>query len=353
VGHSFGPQPLALGPGQGGSLVLSRTSPPLAGIRFPRHHEALHATASRSTPRSGRRPWQLAAHRIEWQLSDGFRAGISEGRATSARLQPLYLIGFIPTSWCNGSSPERAGLDAALRNNVVMSIDATWRVAEGTRVYRRAAAGRHHARSGGPEQVRLSGRVGRRRAPGGSAVTVGRRVDAPQPLVYHVLFGRDYVVRGKRSASHRPGREAHSLRAAWDPRWIGRRSRRDAQRQRRERPQRAVHSGVRRGCSPHTSKASSRRRATSSGVALLARGGVYVASRRGYRWIDDDATHRGKSRCRSEGSRAPQPLTAGAVPLDRTPQSLDERHGGRPAERFTGSRGSEVNALDLTGRGAS
>ena len=81
-GIQFGRNRWHWGPGQEGSLLLSKTSPALTGIAFRAHHQALHADgiALNATLKQSAGE-QLAAHRIEWQLSDGVRAG----RATRPR----------------------------------------------------------------------------------------------------------------------------------------------------------------------------------------------------------------------------------------------------------------------------
>src|SRR5437867_943096 len=97
-GVQFGKNRWHWGPGEEGSLVLSRTSPALTGIAFRARHQALRADgiALNATLEQAAGE-QLAAHRIEWQLTDGFRTGLTEAaRYKASGWQPLYLIGIIP-----------------------------------------------------------------------------------------------------------------------------------------------------------------------------------------------------------------------------------------------------------------
>ena len=196
----FGQSRWHWGPGEEGSLVLSKTGPAITGLAFRAHHHALRADgiALNATleQASGE---QLAAHRIEWQLTDGMRVGITEAaRYQSSGWQPLYLIGIIPYVLVQRlqaqAEPESS---AALRNNVVMSVDAAWRIANGNKIYGEFLIDDLHTRSSNyPNKIAYqlgwegAGWVARRRIVWGGEWTRLSR------YVYTSFFGGDYAVNG-------------------------------------------------------------------------------------------------------------------------------------------------------------
>lgn len=221
-GAQFGRSRWHWGPGEEGSLVLSKTSPPLTGLAFRAHHSALHADgialSATLEPSAGE---QLAAHRIEWQLVDALRLGITEAaRYKAAGWQPLYLIGVIPYVLVQRleSQSEPDSLQA-VRNNVVMSVDAAWRVAEGSRVYGEFLIDDLHARSGKtPNKFGYqfgwegAGAIGR------SRVTWGGEWTRISRYVYTSFFGRDYAVQGQPIGFPTgPDVRRIRLRLGWDP----------------------------------------------------------------------------------------------------------------------------------------
>jgi len=126
------------GPGEEGSLVISKTAPSISALTFRMRIEALRADGMilNSTLKSAS-GMQLAAHRLEWQPLDQLRIGYSEAvRYKAPTWGPLYLVGVIPFSIVQAlqvhDEPESV---TAIRNNVIAGIDAAWRVAPGTRVY--------------------------------------------------------------------------------------------------------------------------------------------------------------------------------------------------------------------------
>ncbi len=221
-GIQFGRNRWHWGPGQEGSLVLSRTSPALMGIVFRAHHQALRADGialnATLAQASGE---QLAAHRIEWQLSDGVRMGITEAaRYKATTWQPLYLIGFIPYVLVQRLEVQgEPDSSAVLRNNVVMSFDAAWRVAEGTKVYGELLLDDIHARSG-KYPNKFAYQFGWEGAGliHGQRVTWGGEWTRVSRFVYTSYFGRSYVVEGK-SIGFPTGPDARRIRvrAGWDP----------------------------------------------------------------------------------------------------------------------------------------
>ncbi len=299
-GIQFGLNRWHWGPGQEASLLLSRTSPPLTGISFRAHHEALHADgiAINATLRAASGE-QLAAHRIEWQLADGFRAGISEAARYKAPIwQPLYLIGFIPYVLVQRlESQSEPDSDAALRNNVVMSVDASWRVAEGTRLYGEFLIDDLHAKS-----ARFPNKFGYQIGWEGAGLLVGQRVTwggewtRLSRFVYTSFFGRDYVLEGK-PIGFPTGPDARRirLRAGWDPSadWtlFAVATHNDKGENNLDEP---FIPGSPRVQSSHFEGVVETTRDLESGVRYWPASGVYVSVSGGYRWIDDDEHVTGK-----------------------------------------------------------
>lgn len=140
----------AWGPGEEGSLLLSRTSAPITGLMLHARLEGLRADAfvlsATVEPGLGE---QLAAHRLEWQPRDGLRLGASEAaRYHAGGWQGVYLAGVIPYAIAqkllDQDHHDPAGL---LRNNVMLSLDGSWRIAEGSRAYGEVLIDDLHARS--------------------------------------------------------------------------------------------------------------------------------------------------------------------------------------------------------------
>jgi hypothetical protein len=221
-GAQFGRSRWHWGPGEEGSLVLSRTSPPITGLAFRAHHSALHADgialSASLEPSAGE---QLAAHRIEWQLVDGLRLGVTEAaRYKSSGWQPLYLIGVIPYVLVQRlemqSEPESLRV---LRNNVVMSFDAAWRVAEGSRVYGEFLIDDLHAATGkSPNKFGYQFGWEGAAAIGRTRVTWGGEWTRISRYVYTSFFGRDYTVQGQPLGFPTgPDVRRIRLRTGWDP----------------------------------------------------------------------------------------------------------------------------------------
>lgn len=126
------------GPGDEGSLVLSKTSPSISAMAFRMRIERLRADGMilNATLRSAS-GMQMAAHRLEWQPRDNLRLGYSEAvRYQGSTWGPLYVVGVIPFSIVQSllvhDEPESV---STLRNNVIAGIDAAWRLAPGSRLY--------------------------------------------------------------------------------------------------------------------------------------------------------------------------------------------------------------------------
>ncbi len=137
-GMQFGRGRWHWGPGEEASLLLSKTSAPIAGLSYQVHLTAFHLdfSALSATLRQSAGE-QLAAHRVEWQPRDALRLGLTEtARYRASSWQPLYAIGAIPYVLVQRllvqDEPDSSG---ALRNNIMLGVDAAWRIASGTRVY--------------------------------------------------------------------------------------------------------------------------------------------------------------------------------------------------------------------------
>lgn len=227
-GMQFGKNHWHWGPGEEGSLVLSKTSPALTGFSIRAHHQALHADGiALNATLAQAAGEQLAAHRIEWQLSDGFRAGITEAaRYHATGWQPLYLIGIIPYVLVQRlQSQDEPDSLRALRNNVVMSFDAAWRVAPGTRLYGELLLDDVHARSAKtPNKFGYQFGWDGAGAIANTRLTWGGEWTRISRYVYTSFFGRDYVVQGQ-PIGFPTGPDVRRVRLHmdWDPspNWTG------------------------------------------------------------------------------------------------------------------------------------
>ena len=221
-GMQFGRNRWHWGPGEEGSLVLSRTSPALTGITFRAHHQALRADGIALNATLGASAGeQLAAHRIEWQLTDGLRLGLSEAaRYKAPGWRALYVIGIIPYVLVQRLEAEsEPDSQVALRNNVVMSIDASWRIADGTRVYGEALLDDLHTNN-----TRTPNKFGYQLGwegaglLGDTRLTWGGEWTRLSRYVYTSFFGRDYVTQGRPIGFPTgPDSRRMRLRFGWDP----------------------------------------------------------------------------------------------------------------------------------------
>jgi hypothetical protein len=137
-GMQFGRSRWHWGPGEEGSLLLSKTAVPITGLAFHARLEPLHADATALSATLGSaRGEQLAAHRLEWQPFDGLRLGLSEAaRYQSAAWQPLYLLSVIPYILVQRlQDQDEPGRLEGNRNNLIIAADVAWRPAPGTRLY--------------------------------------------------------------------------------------------------------------------------------------------------------------------------------------------------------------------------
>jgi hypothetical protein len=199
-GMQFGRGRWHWGPGEEASLLISRTAAPITGLSYQVHLAALHLDASAlSATLQQAAGEQLAAHRLEWQPRDALRLGLTEtARYQASSWQPLYTIGAIPYILVQRllvqDEPDSSG---ALRNNIMLGLDAAWRIAPGTRVYGELLLDDLHARTAdnpnkygwqlGWEGVGTLGAA--RLSWGGECTRLSR-------YVYTSYFGRSYQAQG-------------------------------------------------------------------------------------------------------------------------------------------------------------
>ena len=138
------------GPGEESSLLLSKTAAPLSGLMMHARIEPLRADLFLfdATVHPGRGE-QLAAHRLEWQVRDWARVAISEAaRYRSSGWQGLYVAGVIPYSLVQRLlDQDSRDTPGETRNNVLLSLDASVRIADGSRLYGELLLDDVHARS--------------------------------------------------------------------------------------------------------------------------------------------------------------------------------------------------------------
>jgi hypothetical protein len=210
------------GPGEEGSLVLSGSAPALTGLSLGAHFVkirvdviALNATLDQAAGE------QLAAHRLEWQPIDALRLGATEAaRYRSEVWQPLYLVGAIPyvlvQRFLVQDSPDSSGV---LRNNVLFAFDASWRIADGTRVYGEFLIDDLHARTN-DNPNKLAWQLGWEGAGSfvGQRLTWGGELTRVWRHVYTSFFGREHSTQGE-PLGFPTGPDARRLRlrGAWDP----------------------------------------------------------------------------------------------------------------------------------------
>lgn len=200
-GVSFGRGRWHWGPGQEGSLVLSRTAAPITALAMRGSLESFRLTgAVLNATLAAAAGEQLAAHRVEWEPVDGLRIGGTEAaRYRASGWQWVYAAGIIPYAVAQRllqqDEPDSSG---ALRNNLLVGVDVSWRVAPGARVYGELAVDDLHSEtSANPDKVAWqvgwegAGMVrGRRVAWGGEVTRVWRHV-------YTSFFGRAHEAQSR------------------------------------------------------------------------------------------------------------------------------------------------------------
>ena len=212
------------GPGREASLLLSRSAPAMTGLAFrmriaPLRADAtiLNATLSTSEHR------QLAAHRLEWRPVPALRLGVAEAAVYRGDgWRPIYLLGLVPYSLAQrleaeeSLAPDTTGTG---RNNLMVALDAAWRVADGTRVYGEWLIDDLHARTASVPnkwgmQLGLDGMGDLR----GTRLSWNVEWTRLSRWVYTSFFGAQAAIRGEPLGSVL-GPDSERLRAhlAWDP----------------------------------------------------------------------------------------------------------------------------------------
>ena len=199
-GVQFGRSRWHFGPGDEGSLMLSKTSAALTGLAMHARIEPLRADVfALSATLQAAAGEQLAAHRLEWQPEDGLRIGISEAaRYHASTWQPLYLVGVVPYVLVQRLQvQDEADSSDALRNNIMFGMDAAWRIAPGTRVYGELLLDDVHARtSENPNKYAYQlGWEGAGSAHG-NRLTWGTEYTRVTRYVYTSFFDRSFVAQG-------------------------------------------------------------------------------------------------------------------------------------------------------------
>ena len=189
------------GPGDEGSLILSRSSAPITGLALRARLAALDLDAiALNATLDAAAGEQLAAHRLEWRPTPRWRVGLTEAaRYHAAGWSPLYAAGVIPYVLVQRlqvqDQPDSAG---ALRNNVLFGCDAAWRVADGTRLYGEIAVDDLHAKTAkNPNKLAWqagwegAGMIGAQRLSWGGELTRVWR------FVYTSFFGQSFEAQGR------------------------------------------------------------------------------------------------------------------------------------------------------------
>jgi hypothetical protein len=221
-GVSYGRGRWHWGPGQEGSLILSRTSAPITALALRGSLESfrLNGMVLNATLRHAAGE-QLSAHRFEWEPLDGLRIGGTEAvRYRASSWQWLYAAGVLPYAVASRlftqDEPDSGG---TLRNNIITGIDVAWRVAPGARVYGELVVDDLHSEtSANPDKIAWqlgwegTGMVrGQRLSWGGEVTRVWR-------YVYTSFFGRVHEAQGRTLGFPTgPDSRRARVRVLWDP----------------------------------------------------------------------------------------------------------------------------------------
>jgi hypothetical protein len=197
----FGRSPRHWGPGEESSLLLSRAAPAFTALAARFRFEPLRADGvilSGTLSTADQR--QLAAHRLEWQPHASLRLGVSEAAVYRASgWQPLYVAGVLPYTLVQRlqteESPDTLG---DIRNNVLVGLDGSWRVADGTRLYAEWLVDDLHAKS-----AEVPNKWGVQLGLDGAGEALGWRVTWNAEYtrlsrwVYTSFFGREAATQGR------------------------------------------------------------------------------------------------------------------------------------------------------------
>jgi hypothetical protein len=215
---SFGRNRTALGPGRSGSLLWSSTAEPTTNIRWggsllggKLRGTILHADVDASE-------WaRLAAHRLDWVPIPSLSFGLQEAaRYTSSHWEPLYVIGILPYALVQRLLETDTRGDSAgvsVRNNVMLGLDARWRLLPGTSLYGEFLIDDINLEEGGaPSRLAYqfgwlgAGRLfGKRLAWRGEFTRINR-------FVYTVFYGENFIHQAE-PLGYPTGSDSRTLRA--------------------------------------------------------------------------------------------------------------------------------------------
>jgi hypothetical protein len=210
------------GPGEEASLLLSKTSAPLSGAMLHLRLAPLRGDAfvfnATTQPGQGE---QLAAHRLEWQPWDGVRLGAAEAaRYHASGWQGLYASGVVPYSLVqrllDRDAPDSLG---RLRNNVMISLDAAVRIADGSRAYGELLVDDLHAKTASvPNRLAWQAGWDGTGEVAGTRLTWNAEYTYLSRYVYTSSFGRTFAAQD-RPLGFPTGPDARRLRlrVGWDP----------------------------------------------------------------------------------------------------------------------------------------
>jgi opacity protein-like surface antigen len=218
---TMGRQRFAWGPGEQGSLLLSRTAAPFTALYLHLRINALRADGfsinATSDPGRGE---QFAAHRIEWQPSSGLRLGVAEAaRYLANGWEAVYVASVIPYSLAQRIL-QQEGDSTGARNNIELSFDASWRPADGTRLYAEVLFDDLHAKSAATPN-KYGWQVGADGAwtHGFTRLTWNTEYTWLSRYTYTSFFGREFTAQGL-PIGFPTGPDSRRLRVrtSWDPR---------------------------------------------------------------------------------------------------------------------------------------
>lgn len=210
------------GPGVEGSLLLSKTAPPITALSMRARIDFLHADGiAINGTLAAAAGEQLAAHRLEWQPTDGVRLGLAEAaRYRAEAWQPLYLIGVIPYVLVQRLNvQDEPDSFTTLRNNVLISADAAWRIRPGLRVYGEVVVDDLHAKTDDiPNKLGFQLGVEGVTDVGNGRMTGMLEATRMSRFVYSSFFGRTFATQDQPLGwPQGPDALRLALQLGWDP----------------------------------------------------------------------------------------------------------------------------------------
>ena len=219
---TVGRQRFAWGPGEEGSLLVSRTGAPLTALYLHLRIKALRADGfsinATTDPGAGE---QFAAHRIEWQPLSNLRLGVAEAaRYKADGWEAVYVASVIPYSLAQRLLQQDGQTLNQSRNNIELSFDASWRPADGTRLYGEVLFDDLHAKSAATPN-KYGWQVGADGAwtHGFTRLSWNTEYTWLSRYTYTSFFGREFTSQGI-PIGFPTGPDARRLRVriSWDPR---------------------------------------------------------------------------------------------------------------------------------------